>query len=320
MLAPAPAPTTSSSTAAASAGWVAPAPAPINPRSSAAAAAGGSTAAGISSSGAAAAGSSGAAAADRSKPEGYTLQGLTLVEAPGWCTMQAASQLALLVTGSIYNDCLKLLSTAQKLYQAAWPRTQLQNSWWPIVSAAAAGAVLFGMTAGCAAIAITRTGTTVHVTMATAAIYSSALGAALGDMVEALLALEVRPVLALAGPVVIITGINAASWLGVAFASHPWPFWVGRVLAAVLQAVAKGASAAVAHFHVKLPDATVLVGSSPSLALTAEQRVLTLHAVVPAYIGAAAELTSRLSARMLALHAQSDLAAPVYAGAALRPP
>ena len=85
----------------------------------------------------------------------------------------------------------------------------------------------------------------------------------MGDSMEAMLALGAHPLYALVAPVVAALALSLGSWMGLANAEEPWPFWVCRVIAGMIQLVAKGVSCTVTFCAVTMPDAVREVCRGP---------------------------------------------------------
>ena len=203
-----------------------------------------------------------AGAASGSKKR-FTMFSFAMVEAPGGCSMQGASQLGTIVIGVFYNNYVKLLPTAQKICQAKWPGKGYERGWRPTVMAAVSGIIVLVWSIGWSEYAVHQTDTALEISAATAAFFSAQMCATLGDSVEALLALGMGPYCSMVSAMAAVLLIDAGSWVGVAKAWHPWLFWAGRVIALALQLEARSAAATVTATEVKLPDATRLVGNKP---------------------------------------------------------
>jgi hypothetical protein len=154
--------------------------------------------------------------------------------------------------------------TGQKVLQSWRPESGLHRAWRPLMMAVATAVLVYGAQ-GLAAFLVVEAK---HwaVTQVSAAILSVQLCNALAEWVDLGLAtgwpLWVSVVLPPLGT--LITGI--ASWALLRIVGHPWPVWVGTVVAACqwLQHLAKSFSSLATAYQCQGPDPTQQVGYTRS--------------------------------------------------------
>lgn len=121
------------------------------------------------------------------------MRSLALGEAPGPCNMGSASQLGLIIIGVLYGNLLKLVPAMQKWCQTRWKGSGLERGWWPVGVRVIVGILVLVVSIAAAADPIGHTGAAPHVTMASAASFSSSVSAMFGKSLEGLMAVGVGP-------------------------------------------------------------------------------------------------------------------------------
>ena len=144
-------------------------------------------------------------------PQPITVRTLALIEKPSLCTPKGGSQAALLGLGVAYNSFLKPLAAAQKYLQANWPGEGYERGKGLLLTAAAAGFILWVVAVASAVGATWHMGTPLAVSFTSGTYYGSLLSAAFGEILQGMLATGVYPFYSLAVPAVAGVAINVGS-------------------------------------------------------------------------------------------------------------
>ena len=234
---------------------------------------------------------------------GSSFPAWSLTASPNFCSMPEAAQSALYVYSTAFNCWVALVSPMQKLTAAIWPAAAHQRTWKPAVAALAPGALILSSQYGIAAIVSRIRGW--QLTLPAAALYSNALAAAWGTLMDMGLNRGWEPWTCLWVPSAVVLAIIAFSWILTGVVADPWPLWAGQVVAYAIQIAAKIASCLATACEVE--EASVELRAQVQAWKTETHRCWAVSDAAPqalpalqAQLDAALEVTANLRAQLAA--------------------
>jgi hypothetical protein len=157
----------------------------------------------------------------------------------------------------IHSAFVVLIPTCQRVMKAAWPARAYHRTFWPLLAALLAGVSVLALQLGAAELVIYSTDW--QISMITAAIFGATLCNAMGAFSDMGLALAWDLTTCVLAPPTMVLIIGGVSWGTMRRVGEPWPLWVGRVLAALLQLVTKAGSGLAAACDLDLARAELQV-------------------------------------------------------------